>query len=137
HAWNNVLVNSLKYPAGVGLGAGSSYRITGNYTVSSFAYTESQHFSMLAELGWPGFVLFIWINIGGFIFSLRVYDRLRDPDLKRMAGVSMMMQAGLTVTGLTGGTVLFTLPGSAFYWTALGIVSVLPKLDTPASAEEA
>ncbi|MNS09298.1 O-Antigen ligase [compost metagenome] len=137
NAWNNVLTNSIKYPAGVGLGAGSSYRITGNYTVSAFAYTESQHFSMLAELGWPGFILFIWINIAGFLLSLRVYDRLRNPDLKRMAGVSMMMQAGLTVAGLTGGTVLFTLPGSAFYWTALGIVTVLPRLDDPVPTEEA
>jgi hypothetical protein len=137
NAWTNVLNNSIKYPAGVGLGAGSSYRITGNYSVSSFAYTESQHFSMLAELGWPGFILFLWINIGGFFFSLRVYDRLRNPDLRRMAGVSMMMQAGLMVTGFTGGTVLFSLPGSAFYWTALGLVTVLPKLDDPAPVEEA
>jgi uncharacterized membrane protein/uncharacterized membrane protein YciS (DUF1049 family) len=130
-AWTNVLNNSLKYPVGVGLGAGSSYRITGNYMVSAYAYTESQHFSMLAELGWPGLVLFVWINIGGFFMTLRIHDKLRNQDLRRMAGMSLMMQAGLTVTGFTGGTVLYVLPGAAFYWTALGIATVLPKLDDP------
>ena len=39
--------------------------------------------------------------------------------------------AGLTVTGFTGGTVLYELPGAAVYWTALGIATVLPKLDDP------
>jgi hypothetical protein len=131
NAWNNVLTNSYKFPVGVGLGAGSSYRITGNYSVSAFAYTESQHFSMLAELGWPGGILFLWINLGGLLMGLRIHDSLRDPDLKRVASAAMMIQVGLMVTGFTGGTVLFTLPGSAYYWAALGIVTVLPKLDVP------
>jgi hypothetical protein len=128
-AWNNVINNSLKYPVGVGLGAGASFRITGNYEVSAFAYTESQHFSMLAELGWPGLLLFLWINLGGFLMTLRIHDQLRNQDLRRVAGISLMIQVGLTVTGFTGGTVLFVLPGSAYYWTALGIATVLPKLD--------
>ena len=131
HAWNNVLSNSVKYPAGVGLGAGNSYRLTGNYAVSAYAYTESQHFSILAELGWPGLVLFLWITIGGLFMSGRIHDRLRNDDLRRVARACLMIQAGLLVTGLTGGTVLFVLPGSAYYWTALGLVTVLPRLDDP------
>lgn len=130
-AWTSVLNNSVKFPVGVGLGAGSSYRITGNYTVSAYAYTESQHFSMLAELGWPGLILFVWINIGGLIMTVRIHDKLRNGDLKRVANMSIMMQAGLTVTGLTGGTVLYVLPGSAYYWAALGVATVLTKLDDP------
>ncbi|MNL71835.1 hypothetical protein D3C87_1970560 [compost metagenome] len=63
--------------------------------------------------------------------TLRVHDRLRNPDLKRVANVSMMMQAGLMLTGFTGGTILYTLPGSAYYWTVLGVTSVLPRLDDP------
>jgi hypothetical protein len=129
NAWNSVLNNSLKYPAGVGLGAGASYRITGNYEVSAFAYTESQHFSMLAELGWPGLILFLWINLGGMLLTIRIHDKLKNEDLRRTAGICLMIQVGLTVTGLTGGTVLFVLPGSAYYWTALGLATVLPKLD--------
>ena len=43
----------------------------------------------------------------------------------------MMMQAGLMLTGFTGGTILYTLPGSAYYWTMLGITTVLPRLDDP------
>ena len=130
-AWNNIFNNSFQYPVGVGLGAGSSYRITGNYVVSAYAYSESQHFGLLAELGWPGFVLFLWINFGGLYMTLRVHDKLRNPDLKRVANVSMMMQAGLMLTGFTGGTILYTLPGSAYYWTILGVTTVLPRLDDP------
>jgi hypothetical protein len=136
NAWNNVLMNSMKYPVGVGLGAGASYRITGNYAVSAFAYTESQHFSMLAELGWPGGILFLWINLGGLLMGLRIHDSLRNPDLKRIANAAMMIQVGLMVTGFTGGTVLFTLPGSAYYWTALGLVTALPKMDDPPPDDE-
>lgn len=137
NAWTNVLNNSVKYPVGVGLGAGASYRITGNYEVSSYAYTESQHFSMLAELGWPGLILFLWINIGGFFLTLRIHDQLRNEELRRIAGICLMIQVGLTVAGLTGGTVLFVLPGSAYYWTALGLATVLPRLDDKPESEGA
>ena len=91
--------------------------------------------AMLAELGWPGLILFLWINIGGFFMTLGIHDKLRNEDLKKVAGASMLIQVGLTVAGLTGGTVLFSLPGSAYYWTALGLATVLPRLDDPPPEE--
>ena len=69
--------------------------------------------------------------------SLRIHDSLRNKDLRRLASGIIMVQVGLTVTGFTGGTVLFVLPGSAYYWASLGLVTVLPKLDDQEDEEAA
>lgn len=135
-AWQAVAANSLKWPLGVGMGAGASVRFTGNFGVAALAYTESQFFSMLAELGFPGLILFVWVVIAGMLFTLRVHDRLLDPDLRGIAVFSLMVQAGLSVLGLTGGAVLYTQPGAGFYWTVLGLAAVLPRIEAEEQARE-
>ncbi|HEY9723687.1 MAG TPA: O-antigen ligase family protein [Oscillatoriaceae cyanobacterium] len=135
-AWQQVIHNSTMYPMGAGLGIGASSRFTGNYGLASIGYTESQLFSMLAELGYPGLILYVWVVLAGMLFAMRVHDRLQDPDLRMFAVFSLMVQAGMTVLGLTGGAVLYTLPGSACYWAAMGFVSVLPRIEAEEKARE-
>ncbi|MDB5101107.1 MAG: O-antigen ligase family protein [Cyanobacteria bacterium RYN_339] len=126
--WQRVVEWSFIYPAGVGLGAGASSRFSGNYIVSATAYTESQVFSMLAELGWPGLILYLFIVFWGMAYALKVYDRLDDPHLRELVRVMLMIEVGVTVAGVSGGPVLYTLPGSAFYWAALGMVAAIARM---------
>lgn len=133
--WEYTLQASLKLPVGRGIGAGAASKLGGNGAVSSGAYTESQYFSILSELGWPGILLFLWINFAGAILTTRIHDRLRDPDLRMVARMCLMIQVGLLVVGIAGGAVLTVMPGGAFYWTALGIVTVLPRLDRAVDLE--
>lgn len=133
-AWDTIFWTSFTMPVGRGLGSGAAGTFTGNYALGAAVYSESQFFSVLAELGWPGMVLFLWIVLYGFVFSIRVHDQLQDRDLRRLARGCLMVQVGLSVIGITGGVVLYTIPGSIYYWTALGIVTVLPRLE-PARAE--
>jgi hypothetical protein len=127
--WQRVIDWSWSYPAGVGIGAGGSSRFgNNNYIVSAMAYTESQVFSMLAEVGWPGLILYMYIVLYGLWHALRVFDRVEDPDLKRLVQLMIMLQMGIFVAGVSGGTVLYTLPGCAFYWAALGMVNAISAL---------
>jgi hypothetical protein len=126
--WQRVIEWSFVYPAGVGIGAGASSRFTGNFVTSATAYTESQVFSMLAELGWPGFLLYLFIVIYGIVYALKVYDRLEDPHARDMVRMMLMMQVGITVSGISGGPVLYTLPGSPYYWSALGMVAAIARM---------
>ena len=136
-AWESIFTTSFEMPIGRGLGVGAAGKFSGQHAIAAAGYSESQVFSILAELGWPGTFMFVWIVGYGFVLSLRVHDRLRSPDLRQVARICMMIQVGLTVVGLTGGVVLYTVPGSLYYWTVLGMVTVLPRLDDPAPAEEA
>jgi hypothetical protein len=136
-AWQGVLNNAFKYPFGVGIGAGGGSRFNGNGDIASMAYTESQYFSELAELGWVGLALFLWVVVYGFLYSIRTHDALQDPDLKRVARMSLMIQVAILTAGLTGGTVLYSLPGGAYYWTCLGLMGALRRLDSPARSAEA
>lgn len=117
------------YQAGVGLGAGAADRFGGDGFAKAVAYTESQYFSMLAEMGWVGFFLFIYLTSYGMLYTIRIYDALEDPDRRRLALLSLMLQVGILITGVTGGTVLYTLPGSAYYWTALGLATALARME--------
>jgi hypothetical protein len=130
-AWEWTLKSSLALPAGRGIGAGAASKVGGSVGASVSAYTESQFFSILSELGYPGIILFFWINIAGFVLTTRIYDRLRNPDLKLVAVMCLMLQVGILVIGIAGGTVLMSLPGGAFYWTAMGLATTLPRLDDP------
>jgi hypothetical protein len=112
----------------VGLGAGASSRFNGNYIVSATAYTESQVFSMLAELGWPGFLLYFFIVIYALVYALKVYDKLEDPHLRELVRLMMMIEVGNFVAGVSGGPALYTLPGSAFYWAAMGVVASIARI---------
>ena len=115
------------FPIGVGLGAGQAPRFGGDQNAAAFAYTESQFFSAMAEMGWPGFGLFCFVTAYGFLYSLRTYDKLEDPERKAIVLTCMMMQVGILVAGLTGGAILYTLPGSAYYWSALGMVAAMSR----------
>ena len=134
--WEWTLQSSLKVPAGRGLGASAAGKLGGSNAVASAAYTESQYFLILSELGYPGIALFLWINFAGFILTIRIHDRLQCQDLKWIARMCLMMQVGLLVTGIAGGAVIIVMPGGAFYWTALGIVTILPRLDAQAAAQQ-
>jgi hypothetical protein len=127
--WQRIINHSFMYPQGVGLGAGSASRISGNYILSAMAYTESQVFSMLAELGWAGFLLYLWIVIYGLIYSLKIYDHLEDEQLKQLVRALVMLQVGISVSGVSGGPVLYTLPGNAYYWAALGMVTAIARMN--------
>ncbi len=134
--WQKTLYQtSTTYPMGVGIGAGTASRFGGNGFAAAMAYSESQYFSIMAETGWPGFILFLWVTIAGLIFSLRVYDELEDPERKRLALLAFGLQVGILTTGITGGPILYTLPGSAYYWTALGLVAALRRAERAEVAE--
>lgn len=117
------------YPMGVGVGAGQASRFGGSGFAAAYAYSESQFFSILAELGWPGFVLFLWISGYGLVFTLRTYDELASPERKRLALLAIVIQVGILTTGITGGPILYTIPGSAYYWTALGLAAALRRAE--------
>lgn len=126
--WQRMLGQSMTtYPMGVGIGAAGATRFGGDGFAAAFAYSESQYFSILSETGWPGLALFLGITIYGLWFSLRAYDELQDPEAKRLALMAIAIQVGLLTTGITGGPVLYTSPGSAYYWTALGMVAALRR----------
>lgn len=128
--WRRTIwLTTSSVPMGVGIGAGGGARFGGDGYATAVANTESQFVSILAETGWPGFILFLWITMYGFVFSVRTYDGLEDPDRKRLALMAIGLQVGILTTGVTGGTVLYTLPGSAYYWTALGLVAALRRAE--------
>ena len=128
--WQQTIGGAVtNYPMGVGIGAGNAGRFGGNPFAAAFAYSESQVFSILAETGWPGLGLFLWITLYGLYFSLKTYDELEEPERKRLALMAIGLQAGLLASGITGGPVLYTLPGSAYYWTALGLVAAMRRAE--------
>jgi hypothetical protein len=116
-------------PMGVGIGAGSGTRFGGDPWAETTAYTESQFVSALVELGWPGFLVFLGVTLYGLAYTLRTHDRLRDPERRKILHLCFMVQCGLLITGITGGPVLYTLPGSAYYWAALGVVTALGRAE--------
>jgi hypothetical protein len=126
--WQRIFEYSFTYPAGIGIGAGGSSKFTGNFVLSATAYSESQVFSLLAEIGWPGLILYIFIVLYGLFYALRVYDRLEDPHLREQVRIMMMMQVGISMSGVSGGPVLYTLPGCAYYWAALGMVAAIARI---------
>ena len=134
--WQRTVTNiTLIYPLGVGIGAGAATRFGGNGFAAALAYSESQYVSLLAETGWPGFLLFCWITGYGLYFSVRTYDELRDPQRKRLVLMAFGIQLGLLTTGVTGGPVLYTQPGCAYYWTALGLVAAMRRAEAAERGE--
>jgi hypothetical protein len=116
-------------PMGVGIGAGSGTRFGGDPWAETTAYTESQFVSALVELGWPGFLVFLAVTLYGLVYTLWTHDRLRDPERRKILHLCFMVQVGLLIAGITGGPVLYTLPGSAYYWAALGVVTALARAE--------
>lgn len=130
--WQRILAGSIEYPAGVGLGAGNSSRFgqsVNDYWVAAMAYSESQLFTMLAELGWPGFLLYIFIIVYGLLYSLRVHDALEDAEDRRLVQMMIMLQVGISAAGVSGGPILYTLPGEAYYWGCLGMVCAISRMN--------
>lgn len=131
--WQRVITDAtFNYPAGVGLGAGNTSRFgssVDNYWVSAAAYTESQVFSILAEMGWAGLFLYLFIIGYGLLYSLRIYDLMQEPDDKRIVQMMIMIQVGISTAGVSGGPILYTLPGSCFYWAALGVVCAMARME--------
>ncbi|MEB3221987.1 MAG: O-antigen ligase family protein [Candidatus Sericytochromatia bacterium] len=124
-------------PMGVGIGAGSGTRFGGDPWAETTAYTESQFVSALAELGWPGFLLFVGTTVFGLVYTVRTHDRLIDPERRRLLHLCFMVQCGILIAGITGGPVLYTQPGCAYYWAALGIVTALSRAEAAERRREA
>ncbi|MEB3197340.1 MAG: O-antigen ligase family protein [Candidatus Sericytochromatia bacterium] len=120
---------TFEQPAGMGIGLGAGGRFGADPWATSVAYTESQFVSMLVEMGWPGFILFLLLTGYGLVFTVRTYDRLDDPDRRGAVQVAFGIQMALLTTSLTGGAVLTVLPGAAYYWTALGLVTAVARID--------
>lgn len=119
--WTGIVRNSLNYPFGFGLGVGAGGKVGGSGQLQSFAYSESQVFSVLAELGWAGLLSFLALCGGGLLYTLKIHDQSQNESDKRLLRFSFGVQVGLFIVGISGGPVLYTLPGAPCYWAAVGL----------------
>lgn len=119
--WGQILKLSFVVPQGLGLGVGAGGKVGGNQHFQALAYSESQVFSVLAELGWVGLLAFLTLCGQCAWYTLRLHEETQRPELQLLLRFSLGTQVGLFVVGISGGPVLYTLPGAPCYWGSVGL----------------
>jgi len=96
---------AAKFPLGVGIGNYRSYNSfhygeewgTTRYTFAHGTY--SQH---LAEMGFPGTILFLWILISGFRWLSKMYHEMKPGESKRFVLCAAGQLAGISLAASIG-----------------------------------
>lgn len=89
---------------------------------------DSLYFTYLAEFGFPGLIMILYINVFFILKGMQNYDRLRDPFLLGICrGVLTLNFIFLTIN--TTGSHIHSFPGDLYYWFSNGVMLKLPDLD--------
>lgn len=122
-SWYNTIIPAiLANPLGYG---------TGSDTTSSAAlfYSHNGYFYILIELGVIGLILVITILAMGLRKGLRSYFELRDPFFQAIVGWTIAFWGAVFVMAIVG-ALLEVYPVMLYAWFFLGLLDILPDLDT-------
>lgn len=121
-----------------GFGLGITYQgssILGNNLDKIQALTggfEEEPERVVIEMGVVGFILVYSMRAFFIILFWRLYRKLKDPDLKFLALISVFFQ--FQFLGLAA--VFFNTANGVFYWFVISFLYLLPKLDTQEVKQE-
>lgn len=82
---------------------------------------DSLYVTYLAEFGYPGFFLLLWILIAIVRAGFRVYDRLQTPLMKATARAILTFNFVFMVVNITG-IHIHNYPGDFYFWFCNGIL---------------
>ena len=128
-SWFDTIIPAiLANPLGYGVGSDTT-------SSAALFYSHNGYFYILIELGVVGLILVITILAMALWKGLRSYFELRDPFLQAIAGWTIAFWGAVFVMA-TVGALLEVYPVMLYAWFFLGLLDILPELDTAPRASE-
>ena len=112
------------YPLGVGVGSSgpAASAIRGRTRVERRFDTETEWNFLVVEVGIPGLLIFLVLNLSLIALALTRIRRLADPVLKLQLAAIAAPLFGLLVAGFAGPTTA-SVPPAPYFWLAAGVLS--------------
>ena len=89
---------------------------------------DSLYFTYLAEFGYPGMLLIVFLILGFIIRGLKSLDKLADPRAVTLAKGIVVMNVVFALMNITG-THMHSFPGDMYFWFFNGVLMNIHLID--------
>ncbi len=119
----------------MGFGIGTTYqgnmRFVDRWKLPGYFEKESER--IMLEIGIVGFVLLFVFRLSVFIYAIKTFFNTRDPDLKLIALILLVMQIPIM---LVFSQTTFNYMENIFYWTNIGLLVSINRISLSEKAEQ-
>lgn len=110
------------------LGAGDNTSEARAYNVIPVKAGDYFYVNLVAEVGIPGLILMICLQIITFVYAVLTFLRVRTPYFRVLALASVAWFAGNIVNGITNGA-MFVIQTSGIFFLFVALTFVMPAIE--------